>query len=344
MTLYLIGLGLGSKKHLTLEALDLMERADKLILDTYTSIIGDDLVKYLEERFGEKLIEAERSMLEDDVEKVIEEAEEKDLAILVPGDPLIATTHISIIIEAIKKGVRYKLVHGLSIVCAAISASCLQAYKFGKTITIPKRGYGVETCYRVIAENLEKGLHTLILLDTAEGGLRIIDALRILLDAEERIGKGIISLEGLVICLARIGFGDELRFAGRISEALSRSYPPPPHALIIPGELHFAEIEALKEVLGADEEALRAYKPRRFERERIKSYIFKVDEVMRRLEIKKDEKTSEAIRIAESYLEDAKRFLEHGDLFDSLAAISYAEGILDGLRFLGEIYFEWPKT
>ena len=345
MPIHLIGLGLGTTEYLTLGALKVAERMDELLLDTYTSWIHPDLMEYLEERFGEKLVKADRRMLEEEIEELVERAEEREIGILVPGDPLIATTHISIVLEARRRGVPAYLTYGVSIISASASASGLQAYKFGRITTIPRDGVGVETCYRVVAENLEKGLHSLILLDTADGGLRIPDALKMLMKVEDELGYGIFDRESLVICLARIGSSEELRWAGRVSDALKLDYPPPPHLIIVPGELHFAEAEALKEILGADEDLIESYRPPRYERDRVRSYILKVERVLEEIRIRVGlEKVVDVIEIAKSYLEDSKKFLENGEVFNAVAAISYAEGLLDSLRNIGYVDFEWPRT
>lgn len=345
MPIHLIGLGLGTIEYLTLGALETAEKMDELFIDTYTSWISQDLMKYLEKRFGRKLVKADRSMLEERIREIIEKAKGKEIGILVPGDPLIATTHISIILEAKKRNVPVHLVYGVSIVSASASASGLQAYKFGRITTIPRDGVGIEACYRFVAENLEKGLHSLILLDTADGGLRIPEALKMLMKVEDEFGYRIFHPDGLVICLARIGSREEFRWAGKISDAVKIDYPPPPHLLIVPGELHFAEAEVLKEILGVDEDLIESYRPPRYERGRVQSYILKVEKVFNEIKIRIDlEKVRDVMEIAKSYLEDSKRFLENREIFNALAAISYAEGLLDSLRNLGYIDFEWPRT
>ncbi len=344
MALYLIGLGLGSSGHVTLKAVKTVEKLGKLYLDSYTSFIEQALLEELEERFGEKLVKADRRLLEEMAQRIVEEARDMDVGILVPGDPLIATTHISLLMEAAKKKVPYKIVHGLSAFCALVSASGLHAYKFGKITTIPKSGLGIETCYRTIEGNMERGLHSLILLDTADGGLTIPDALKMLLKAEDNLGLGLLSEERLVICLARIGFEDEFKWAGKINDAIELNYPPPPHSIIIPGELHFSEIEVLKTILHADPSAVDQHKPVRFWRSRTKRYLENVEDALKSMKQLSDEAVvKELVGMADSYLEDAKRFWESGDLFDALAAVSYAEGILDALRSLRKIDFSWKR-
>ncbi len=344
MPLYLIGLGLGSKGYLTLKALEIMKRSDKIYLDSYTSFIDRDLLDELRKSFEEKIVEADRRLLEEGSSSIVEEAEKMNVCILVPGDPLIATTHLSIILEAARKGVKSEIVYGISAYSALISASCLQAYKFGKTVTIPKSGVGIESCYRSIVENMERGLHTLVLLDTADGGLEIPAAIRMLSRAEEKLGMGLISERRLLVCLARIGFSDEFRWAGPLAQALKTSYPPPPHSIIFPGSLHFSEAEALKKILEADPETVDSHLPLRYSWSRVSKYISSVESVLNTLEILEDSsELRETLSLAKSYLEDSQRFQSEGKIFDALAAISYAEGLLDGLRLLGKVEFSWRK-
>ncbi len=342
MALYLVGLGLGSSGYLTRRAMEVIARSDKAYLDTYTSFLEPGLIEELRIILGSRLIEADRRLLEEDVSRIVEEAGERDIAVLVPGDPLIATTHISIIVEAARKGVKYHVIHGVSAHSALISASCLQAYKFGKIVTIPRSGVGVETCYRAILENMERGLHTLILLDTADGGLDIPSAIRLLMRVEDEVGMGLITPERLIICLARIGFRDEFRWAGSLAEALERSYPPPPHSIIFPGSLHFSEAEALETLLGASPRVIEQHKPLWGIWQRLQRYIENVENALRGLElIEQSSEVRNVLDLVERYLDDSRRFLSGGRGLDSLAAISYAEGLLDCLRMLGRVRFSW---
>lgn len=340
--LYLVGLGLGSNGYLTRRAMEVIMRSDKAYLDTYTSLLEPELVEELRGILGSRLIEADRGLLEDGASRIIEEAGESDVAILVPGDPLIATTHISIIVEAARRGIGYQVIHGVSAHSALISASCLQAYKFGKIVTIPKDGVGVETCYKAILENMERGLHTLILLDTADGGLDIQSAIRMLMRVEDEAGMGLMTPDRLVICLARIGFGDEFRWAGSLAEALERSYPPPPHSIILPGSLHFSEADALKILLSASPDVVESHKPPWSIWQRLQKYIVGVESALRGLELLDcSGEVREVLDLVERYLDDSRRFLSSGRGFNSLAAISYAEGLLDCLRILGKIRLSW---
>ena len=46
---------------------------------------------------------------------------------------------------------------------------------------------------------------------------------------------------------------------------------------------------------------------------------------------------------AERYVKDARYYLDRGDSAVALASVSYAEGLLDALRFLKIVDFQWPE-
>ena len=84
---------------------------------------------------------------------ILEAAKKGKAVFLVPGDPFIATTHVTLRIDAEKQGIKTRIVHGTSIISAIVSLSGLHNYKFGKTVTIPFPENFSETPYNVIAQN-----------------------------------------------------------------------------------------------------------------------------------------------------------------------------------------------
>ena len=46
---------------------------------------------------------------------------------------------------------------------------------------------------------------------------------------------------------------------------------------------------------------------------------------------------------AKDYLEDAKYYMERKEFEVSLTSVAYCEGLLDALRMLGAVKFEWPS-
>lgn len=250
--LALVGLGMKAED-LTLEALEILKRADEVWLDTYTNVY--ESAGRLAELLGRKDLRlAKRADLEGPgAERIIERAREALVAIAVPGDPLIATTHNALVVEALKRGVGVKVVGGLSIASLAFTKTGLHFYKLGKTITLTfPDAEGARPVVEALRENFERGLHTLVLLDLRldEGrAMTIPEAVDLLLEG----GGGL--LEGRVaVGLARLGFRDEAVAADLLPRLGRRAWPPPPHALLFPGSLHPVELESLRYACGLPEE------------------------------------------------------------------------------------------
>jgi len=55
-----------------------------------------------------------------------------------------------------------------------------------------------------------------------------------------------------------------------------------------------------------------------------------------------EEMLTTVLSYANDYLEDAKYYKAQGKLETSLTSVAYCEGILDSLRLIGAVNFEWP--
>ena len=62
MVLYVIGLGLGDEKDVTVRGLEAIKSSDKIFLECYTSILSVDKTK-LEEFYGKEIIIADRDFV-----------------------------------------------------------------------------------------------------------------------------------------------------------------------------------------------------------------------------------------------------------------------------------------
>jgi len=60
---YIIGLGLGDEKDISVKGLEIVKKCDEVYLEYYTSILGIQNSK-LEDFYGRKIIEADREMCE----------------------------------------------------------------------------------------------------------------------------------------------------------------------------------------------------------------------------------------------------------------------------------------
>lgn len=252
----LVGMGLHDEKGLSLRGLEEIKTADTVFIELYTSLLPSFSLERLEKISGRKLQITSRKDLEDrNCESILKTAEIGKTILLVPGDPLIATTHVALRIEAKKRGIETRVVHGASILSAAIGLSGLHNYKFGKSVTIPFPDENPsETPYQVIAQNNELGLHTLCLLDIKTEERRYLcihEALETLLNIEAKRRKGIATASTLAVGVARAGSEKPEVKADSIKELLRYDFGEPPHTLILPGELHFMEAEALVALAGA---------------------------------------------------------------------------------------------
>ncbi|CAB3287105.1 Diphthine synthase [Methanocaldococcus lauensis] len=246
------GLGLYDENDMTLKTLKFAKKVDKIYAEFYTSILTGTTIEKIEEVLGKKIHVLSRKDVEYEGYKIIEEAKDKDIMFLTAGDPMVATTHIDLAIEAKKRGIEVLIINAPSIY-SAVGITGLQLYKFGKTTSIvfPEENYFPETPYNVIKENLERGLHTLCLLDIRieENEKRFMTAnegLKILLELENRKKENVLSEETKVVVVARLGSLKPKLVYGKIKDLINYDFGKPLHSIIIPGKLHFMEEEALK--------------------------------------------------------------------------------------------------
>jgi diphthine synthase len=249
--LVFVGLGLFDEMDVSLRGLKEIKEADMVFAEFYTSLMAGLSVKKLERLIGKGVSVVSRHHLEEENgQMILQKAEKGKTVLLVPGDPLIATTHVDLRIRAEKLGIKTHVIHGASIISAAIGLSGLQNYKFGRSVTIPfpEKDFVSETPYQVIKENKKMELHTLCFLDVKieEGRcMTVKDGLQTLLTVEERKRDKVVTLNTLVIGIARAGSKDPVVKAGYTEEVMNYDFGKPPHTLIFPGKLHFMEAEAL---------------------------------------------------------------------------------------------------
>jgi diphthine synthase len=245
-----VGLGLHDDMGISLCGLEEVKTADTAFIELYTSLMPDFSMEKFEEISGKTVRVVSRKELEEKNGRILLEAARKGkVALLVPGDPLIATTHVALRIQAEKLGIKTRVVHGASILSAVIGLSGLHNYKFGKSVTIPFPDKILsETPYNVVEQNKKLGLHTLCLLDiSAENKLclSIHESLHILLKIEEKRKKEIVTMNTLGVGIARAGSSNPMVKADSVRKLLRHDFGEPPYSIIFPGELHFMEAEAL---------------------------------------------------------------------------------------------------
>lgn len=235
--LYIIGLGL-NVDGISVFGLEAAKKCKKVYLENYTVDFPYSEGE-LRDRLGlKKLSLADRDFVES--EEIVDEAKRMDVALLVYGSPLTATTHISLINEAKRIGVRYKVIYSASII-DAVAETGLQLYKFGKIASMPKwkKNFTPDSFMDIVKENKSINSHSLILIDI---GLSFQDALKQL---EESAKKHNIKLSKIVVCQA-LGTKDSKIHYKFIEEFREFTGVRTPFCFIIPEKLHFIEKEMLE--------------------------------------------------------------------------------------------------
>ena len=163
--LVLIGIGPGDVGLVTSEALDAAKEADYRRYEAYTALWPNDQLASLEKLVG-TITRVMRPEVENP-EELFALARESLVALLVVGDPLQATTHVDLQLQAEEAGIYCRIIHGISITGLVTGAIGLSNYKFGRqtTLTYPYSGWVATSPLEVIALNYALGHHTLALLD-----------------------------------------------------------------------------------------------------------------------------------------------------------------------------------
>ncbi|KYK24924.1 diphthine synthase [Thermoplasmatales archaeon SM1-50] len=259
--LVFIGLGLYDEADISVKGLQQLKACDMVFAEFYTTMLGMFDRKSFEHLIGKQI----RVLSREETEKgdqIIDAASQNHVAFLTGGDPMIATTHVDLRLRAIQQGIPTTIIHSSSIVSAVPGLLGLQNYKFGRitTLVFPEKDYFPTSPYTVICANKNMGLHTLILLDiqaekdhymTANQGFEL------LLRMEEKLKKNILTNETLACVVARAGAENPMIMANTIGALQKKQYGPPLHTIVIPGDLHFMEIEALELCAGLPSEIKR---------------------------------------------------------------------------------------
>jgi len=212
------------------------------------------------------------------------------------------------------------------------------------------------TAYNTIYGNLLRGLHTTILLQWDESRNFFLSpgkATESLQSAEKDIKYGIIRPSTLVLTGSRLGSESPRLKATLIGELPEMKIGEPPLVMVIPGRLHFTEREALGAVVGLDPNWFpdNAEGVEKLSRSMVDRYSSKTKAALERARKAASALSSEIgeqkVRLdqvfenVDCYMQDSLRFMNEEKEELAVLSIGYAEGLLDSLRFVGLLEFEW---
>ena len=330
--LWLVGLGISGSGSIPDDAARIIRSAEIVYLETFTSPACDV------EPIGSMAKDprtAKRWMVEDGRE-ILDNAAQKTVALVSYGDPLVATTHNDLRVRAAERGIPTGVVHASSAITSAIGECGLHHYKVGRMATVMNDANSLTTPYYVTYRNAVAGGHTVLLLEYNEDGGFFLDpaaALRMLLDAEAGQRRGVFTGETYVVVASRVGLDGQRIRAGRISSMVARDFGPPPHTLVVPGQLHFTERDAIMGVAEClDEPPPEAQTLKSIPSQMIEKYVPMVEDSIRDLPDLPAYRT--VLENARLYVQDAIRALEDGQVEVAVLSIGYADGLVDALRLI----------
>jgi diphthine synthase len=335
--LWFVGLGISGLGSISLDAQNILKKADIVYLEQFTSIIPKSDITKLKKLVKGEFKTVKRWMVEDGQE-ILKNAKKKNVVLLSYGDPYIATTHIELRTRAIQEKIKTNTIHASSVVTALVGECGLHYYKIGKVVTVMKEFQPSVSVYYAIYGNLLAGDHTILLLEynqDADFFLDPKDALSNLLAAEKEQARNVLSQNIFAIVTSRIGLQDQMIMAGKISSLIKLDFGKPPHTIIIPGSLHFTESDALKVLAKCvDEPTDNSAQIKKISDQMMEKYIPMVKKALE--EIMPHYKDSKEFRLvlenAELYIEDAKKFHQEGKDELAVLSIGYADGLVDALR------------
>ncbi len=241
-----VGLGLWDVRDVSVKGLEAVREADEVYAEFYTSRLSSN-IEELKNFFGREIRELQRPDLEENSWKLVERAKERNVVILVPGDPMVATTHSAIKLEAERRGVRTRIIHGASIVTAVCGLTGLHNYRFGKSATVS--WYPSRTPIDTIKANREVDAHTLLFLDLHPEPMMIKQAIEQLTSIDGQIGKF------FGVGVARAGSEEPVVRCERLEKLTDFDFGEPLHIMVVLARtLHFMEFECLREFADAPEE------------------------------------------------------------------------------------------
>lgn len=248
-----VGLGLWDERSITVEGQEALRAADTVFAEFYTSRLMGTTVEAFEDHHGVDVEVRDRAGVEQTPDPILDAAASGEAVFLTAGDTMISTTHVDLRLRAQDRDIDTRIVHGTTAEAAAASLTGLQNYRFGKATTLPfPYAHGADTVpgsvCDVLDDNRERGLHTLVYLDIKQerGEYMTADV------AAELLAEGYEDCLAVAVC--RAGSPEPLIEADQLSTLVDREFGDPLHLLVIPGDLHHIEADALRQLGGAPDD------------------------------------------------------------------------------------------
>lgn len=360
--LYLIGVGINEYDSLSLGSIDILNKCNIIYVDSFTGFLSNDFIQYVKNLLSINDKEENKIQIHfvkrwfvEDGREILKNSAEKCVSILIYGDPLIATTYSELLVRASKQAIPYKVIHSSSGISSLIGESGLHYYKFGKMVTMMSDSMSSITVYNTVYNNMCNGLHTLILTEynndydsTYSNGddkepffLSPTQVFNLLLERENELKLLSLSNRSFAIVTSKIGTNNSKIVSGKIESLLKYPFDSGFNSIIIPGSLHFTEIDCLRNLtILLDEPTDNSIFVDVTFKRMLNKYIPNAKKALANLidiiRSAKNEIEKEYVIIfenAENYIFDAENFYRQGQFELAILSIGYAEGLIDSIRY-----------
>ena len=335
--LWFVGLGISGTKSISIEVEKMIQEADFVYLEAFTSPISQTHEEEIKKIVNGNFKIAKRWLVEDGQE-ILKAAKNSTVILLSYGDPYVATTHIELRTRAKLENIETNTIHSASAVTSMIGEAGLQFYKVGRVVTIMNEKKSTITPYTNIFKNLTQGLHSIILLEYNHDKKYFLDpknAILDLLDIEKEQKRTVLSDDTFAIIASRIGFETQKIISGKFSNLLKIDFGEPPHSIIIPGKLHFTESDAINVLTEClDKPSDNSARIKSISVQMIERYVPMVRKALEEIKplYNESKEFKEVFENAELYINDAENFLKQGKDENAVLSIGYADGLVDALR------------
>ncbi len=247
--LWFIGAGLCDERDLSGRALSILAGCARVFAEEYTAILAPSSLERLGEKLGRRIERLSREAVEGGTEVLAALGASERVALLVPGDPFAATTHVALRLACERAGHAWRYLPNASVLTAAPAFLGLMLYRFGRIVSLPfpEPGFAPSSPLEMIERNRAADLHTLVLLDLRPSEGRFLTAREAidLLLTRDPAGRAVPPDAPLGV-VARVGSESAAAWWGRPRQLLAVDFGPPLHALVIPApRLHFEEEAAV---------------------------------------------------------------------------------------------------
>ena len=335
--LWFVGLGISGTKSIPIEVEKIIQEADFVYLEAFTSPISQIREDKIKNTVNGGFKIAKRWLVEDGQE-ILKTAKSSTVVLLSYGDPYIATTHIELRTRAKLEKIETKTIHSASAITSMIGEAGLQFYKIGRIMTIMNEKKSTMTPYNTIFKNLTDGLHSVILLEYNQDKNYFLDpknAISNLLDIEREQKRDVLTDDTFAIVASRIGFETQKIISGKLGNLLKIDFGEPPHSIIVTGKLHLTESDAINVLTKClDKPSDNSSKIKNISVQMIEKYVPMVRKALEEIRpLYNDSKEfQEVFENAELYINDAENFLKQGKDETAVLSIGYADGLVDALR------------